>query len=156
MNSSLNVQVVVSDSILMDSHVMPCVELISGFGGKNLTDGDNKTRSPVRIQNKKYQYRLGIHDNCVKPKVKVAVTIDNSTTCDDVKGTIFMKKTQTKCGDVTNVFHTSSAMADNQYHDGKRVCSLICKCAGSLNQCVIHIFSGITAKNLGICEIKVV
>ena len=133
-----------------------CTKLISGSVGENLTDGDTNTCSPVRNKNKKYHYQLGIHDNCVKPEVNVAVTVDNSTTCYDVRGAILTEKPNSKCDDVTNVFHTCNVIADNQYHEGKRFCSLRCKCAASLNQCLIHIFPGIAAKDMSICEIVIV
>ena len=47
---------------------LPCLQLISGSGGENLTDGDTEICSPVPFQNKRefHQYLLDIKDNCVK------------------------------------------------------------------------------------------
>ena len=120
-----------------------------------MTDGDTKTCSPVpfRTQIKFLQYQLSVHDNCVQPEINVAVAIDNSTTCDDVRGAIFTEKPHSGCDDNRSVFGACYFEKEKQYDDGIRVCLLKCKCAESAKKCMIHIFSGITHKDMTICEI---
>ena len=131
---------------------LPCVKLISGSGGENLTDGDTNTYSevPFKVKTATLQYQLMIGDNCVKPQINLVVTIDNSTTCHDVRGSIFIEKPHSGCH--ARKFSACFIMAEKQ--SGKRACSLNCNCAESADQCMIYIFSGITPKDISICEIK--
>ena len=73
-----------------------------------------------------------------------------------VMTSIFTEKPHFRCDHPTNIFGTCRVMNDGQSHDGKRFCSLRCKCAESADQYLIHIFSpGETPKNMSISEIKV-
>ena len=133
---------------------LPCAKFISGSGGENLTDGDINTCAPGPFQNKMRfrHYQIGIHDNCIKPEVNVSVAVDNSTTCDDVRGAIFSEKPHSGCNDKR--FGACTFTGENQFVRNKRICSLRCKCAESADQCLVHIFSGITPKEMSFCEIK--
>ena len=102
-----------------------------------------------------HQYQIGLHDNCIKPEVNVTVAVDNSTTCDDVRDVVFMEKPQSGCDDNRSMFSACLFKDENQPVNGKRICLLKCKCTESADQCIIHIFSGITPKDMNICEIKV-
>ena len=80
------------------------------------------------------------------------VTGEESTTCDELRGTIFMEK-PSDCGEGNPHYGVCDVINEKQM-DGKRVCAMRCKCAESADQCLIHIFSGITPKDMSICEIK--
>ena len=132
------------------------MKLISGSSGENFTDGDTNTCSSVPFQNKIgfRHYQIGLHDNCIKPEVNMSVAVDKSTTCDDVRGAIFMEKSHSGCDNNGSMFAACSFTGENQSVNSKRICSLKCKCAESADQCIIHIFSGIIPKDISICEIK--
>ena len=129
------------------------MKLISGSGGQNLTDGDINTCSKNKMGF--HQYQIGLHDNCIKAEVNVFVAVDNSTTCDDVRGAIFTEKPHSGCNDNRPMFGACLFKGENQSVDGRRICLLKCKCTESADQCIIHIFSGTTPKDMNICEIKV-
>ena len=60
-----------------------------------------------------------------------------------------MEKPHSEC----NIYGVCDVINEKQI-DGKRVCEMRCKCAESADQCMIHIFSGITPRDMSICEIK--
>ena len=98
-------------------------------------------------------YQLGIHGNCTQPEVGVSVTAENSTTCAELRDTIFTKKPRSGCDSLH--YRACDVIAERQSINGKRECGMICKCAESADQCVIYILSGTTPKDLSICEIAV-
>ena len=133
----------------------PCVKLISGSGGENLIDGDSSTCSPVPFRTNRTvsrHYELGIHGHCTRPEIAVLVTGENSTTCDELRGAVFMEK-PSDCGEGNPHYGICDVINEKQ-SNGKRMCAMRCKCAESVDKCLIHIFSGITPKDMRICDIK--
>ena len=63
-----------------------------------------------------------------------------------------MKKPLSGCNDVSPHYDVCDVINEKQI-DGKRVCEMRCKCDESADQCMIHIFAGITPKDIGVCEI---
>ena len=133
---------------------MSCLNLISGSGGENLADGDTNTCSPVSFKTRKaaIDHTLGVHGNCTQPEINVRVTIEISATCDEVRDAVFMDEPRSGCNEDSTQYVACDVINENQ-SDAKRVCSMRCKCAKSVNQCLIHIISGVTPKDLSICEI---
>ena len=132
----------------------PCLKLISGSGGENLIDGDTSTCSQVPFLSGtvSHHYELGIHSNCTQPEISVSVSVETSATCDDLRDTVYMEIPLSGCNDVNTQYGVCDVINENQI-DGQRVCAMRCKCAESADQCMIHIFSGITPKDISICEI---
>ena len=96
-------------------------------------------------------YELGVHGNCTQPQISVQVTTDKLTTCEEMRDAVFMQKTG--CNNVSPQYGICDVINEKQT-DGKRMCAMRCKCAESADQCLIHIFSGITPKDISICEIN--
>ena len=97
-------------------------------------------------------YDLIIHRNCTQPHIKLFVPVDNSTTCDELRDVVFTEKQGPGCNGVSMHFGLCDVTNEKQL-DGKRVCAMKCKCPESADQCMIHILSGITPKDINICEI---
>ena len=73
-------------------------------------------------------------------------------TCAELRDTVFMEKSG--CDDTNPQYGICDVIEDRQSAGGKRECTMRCKCAESADQCMIDIFSGITLKDVSICEIK--
>ena len=134
-----------------------CLKLVSGTGGENLIDHNASTCSLVPFGNSvtvSRHYELGIHGNCTHPEVAVLITGENSTKCAELRYAIFMEKPRSDCSDDNPHYGVCDIITERQATDGKIVCAMKCKCAESADQCLIHIFSGITPKDMSICEIK--
>ena len=128
--------------------------LISGSGGENLIDGDTSTCSqvPFVAGTVSRHYELGIHSNCTRSEISVSVSMETSATCDDLRDTVYMEKPLSGCNDVSTQYGVCDVINENQAV-GKGVCEMRCKCDDAAEQCLIHIFSGITPKDISICEI---
>ena len=98
-------------------------------------------------------YEFGIHGDCSQPEVTVSITGKYSAACSELRDTVFMEKLSSDCDDVRPQYGICDVINEKQ-SDGKRICSLRCKCAESADQCLIHIFSGVAPKDMRICEIK--
>ena len=85
--------------------------------------------------------------------VAVLITVENSTVCTELADAVFIEKFS-RCSDGNPYYVGCYLIAEIQSADGKRVCEMRCKCADSADQCMIHILSGITPKDMGICDIK--
>ena len=126
------------------------------FRWTSLIDGDSATCSllPFRTYaTPSHHYDLSIHRHCAQPEVAVLITAQNSTVCAELANAVFMEKFS-RCSDGNPYYVGCDLIAEIQSADGKRVCEMRCKCADSADQCMIHILSGITPKDMGICEIK--
>ena len=136
------------------SSCSPCLKLISGSGGENLIDGDTNNCSPVPFLQGTVSrhYELGIHSNCTRSEISVSISMETSATCAELRDAIFLEKPRSDCVDDSPHYGVCDVINENQA-DGKRVCEMRCKCAESADQCLIHIFSGITSKDISICEI---
>ena len=135
---------------------MPCVKVVSGSGGTSLIDGDTATCSllPFRTYaTPSHHYDLSIHRHCAQPEIAVLITVENSTACAELADTVFMEKLS-GCNDANPYDVGCDLIREMQSAEGRRVCEMRCKCADSADQCMIHILSGITPKDIDICEIK--
>ena len=137
------------------STCLPCVNLISGSDGENLIDGDTNTCSSVSFGGRKavIDHTLGVYGNCTEPEINVRVTMEISATCDELRDAVFMDEPSSGCNYDSSQYVACDVISENQ-SNGKRVCSLSCKCAESADQCLISIISGMVLTDLRICEIK--
>ena len=100
-----------------------------------------------------HHYDLNIHRHCAQPEVAVLITADSSTTCTELADAVFVEKFS-RCSDANPYYVGCDLIAGMQSAEGRRLCEMRCKCADSADQCMIHILSGVTSKNMHICEIK--
>ena len=133
------------------------MKVVSSAGWGSLIDGDPATCSLVPFGTNatpSYHYDLSIHRHCAQPEVAVLITVENSTGCAELADVVFMEKFS-GCNDANHYYVGCDFNAEVQSTEGRRVCEMRCKCAESADQCMIHILSGITPKDKGICEMKV-
>ena len=98
-------------------------------------------------------YELGVHENCTQPEVEVFVSVENSTTCAELRDVIFTKKNS---GCDSHHYGACNIIAEFQSIDGKIKCDMRCECAETLDKCGIYLLSRTARKDLSICEIAVV
>ena len=131
--------------------------MTSGSDGQRLTDGDTTTCVNIQPQDGAVlQYELNINKACSHDnQVLFNVTVTTETNCFETESVFFTEVTKNNnCGkNGKNVKRCE--MTESDVDEGNRVCSLRCECAESAEICQVLVYSGVTPKNIHICEIKV-
>ena len=136
-----------------------CLFPVNGTGTGNnsdvLTDGSTCTCALVSKSDEccKVEYSIIVNGSCIHDNVfNINVTMVTGSVCDDVTSVMFVNKVSHCDGNVKQGSRCEVVSAD--VINDKTTCSMRCECADSADQCLVHLYSGLSQVDVRICEMK--
>ena len=131
-----------------------CLNLVIGSGGEPLIDGDPSSSVIIPgIPDGVYsQFTMSVNEKCCQGNMfNVDVTVNQGTTCDIIRSTVFVDS-ESNCNGVNL---DKCIVVTSLISSGKTMCSMKCKCADSAEYCQFHLYSLLSQQDLEIWKISI-
>ena len=148
---------------LQELHVLEkdrkCIVPVNGTGNtKNsdiLTDGTTSTYALVPRSDEccKVEYSIIVNGSCIHDNIlNIHVTMATGSVCNALTSVMFVSKVSHCEGNVKRGLRCEVVSA--YVINDKTTCSMRCECADSADQCLVHLYSGLSQVDVEICEMK--
>ena len=132
---------------------------MNGTGNGNsssvLTDGSTSTCVLVPRSDEccKVEYSIVVNGSCIHDNIfNIIVTMATGSMCDALTSVMFVSKVSHCEGNVKRGSRCEVVSAE--IINDKTTCLMRCECADSADQCLVHLYSGLSQVDVEICEMQ--